>query len=60
MRPKIFRTVLILALLEKGYALVWCAANAAQCNAFYNDLGWNQPLEGSYSGPGMEILHPKF
>ena len=36
--PKALSTTLVLAVLVKGYDLVWCKANTAQCHAFYNDF----------------------
>ena len=59
MRPKVFRTILVLMMLQKGYLLVWCVASAARCHAYFNDFSWQRPVEGSYSGPGMGFLHPK-
>ena len=43
--PKALSTTLVLTVLVKGYDLVWCKANTAQCHAFFNDFTWDQSIK---------------
>ena len=48
--PKLTRILLVLTVLLKGYALVWCKVNAARCHNFFQDFSWQREI--GYSGQG--------